>query len=216
MIKSTRPRIQRRALTVTTPSVVRPVRPRVTRREVALFEAKAVHAAEAFPFSPDPYVDYARYLTAAGGIAIIYKDLDERWRFIIRRFCAWVGATGIAAWLFLYHSPVHSLAINLLVLVVAAILNWLIVRQPIQVYRTMEIRPDGMILDGRDTFWLRYMETWPAFGPGADGTQVLHGIYGTRHIEYVTVRSFDPYDAAPTVFAAHLNEAMKQLWSWPY
>jgi hypothetical protein len=217
MIKPTvtRPRIQRRLLTVT----ARPVRrapPRVKRRELALWKAKAAHAADAAPFSPDPYVDYARYLTAAGGIAIVYKDIDERWRFLIRRLCLWAGATGAATWLLLYHSPVRSLAVNIVAVIATAIINWLIVRQPVQVFRTIEIRPDSMILDGRDTFWLRYMEGWPAFGPGEDDTQMLSGTYGTRRVEYLTVRGFDEFDSTPAVLAAHLNEAMQQLWSWPY
>ena len=206
-----RPQIRRRALTVT----ARPVR-RVARRDLALSDAKAAQAADAVPFSPDPYVDYGRYLTAAGGIGIVYKDIDERWRFLLRRLCLWAGATGVCAWLLLNHSPVHSLAVNLAAIVVAAIINWLIVRQPVEVYRTIEIRPDSMILEGRDVFWLRYMESWPAFGPGEDGTLLLSGIYGTRRVEFLKVRSFDEFDSTPTVLAAHLQEAMRQLWSWPY
>ena len=173
-------------------------------------------AAEAVPFAPDPYVDYARFLTADGGVAIIYKDLDERWRYTLRRLALWTGATAAAAWLLLHHSPVHSLAINIAVLIIVAIINWLIVRRPVEVYRSIEIRPDSMILDERDTFWLRYMETWPAFGPSPYGTQVLSGIYGTRRVDYLTVRGFDEFDSAPSVLAAHLNQAMQQLWSWPY
>ena len=122
-------------------------------------------AADAAAFAPDPYVDYARYLTAEGGLAIVYKDIDERWRHHVRRFFLWAGATGAAAWLVLHHSPVHTLAVNIAAIVVAAIINWLIVRRPVEVYRTIEIRPDCMIIDGHDVFWLAQMETWPAFTP---------------------------------------------------
>ena len=45
---------------------------------------------------------------------------------------------------------------------------------------------------------------------------MLSGIYGTRRVEYLTVRPFDEFDCTPTVLAAHLHEAMPQLWSWPY
>ena len=209
----TRPQIRRPSLTVTRP--VRRAPPPVKRREPVPPEPRLAHA-DAVPFAPDPYVDYARYLTAEGGVAIIYKDLDERWRYTLRRLALWAGASGTAAWLLWQHSPVKSLWINIVAMAVTAIINWLIVGQPIEVYRSIEIRPDGMILDQRDIFWLRYMENWPAFGPGEDGTQVLSGIYGTRRVEYLTVRGFDDFDSAPTVLAAHLQEAMRQLWSWPY
>ena len=190
--------------------------PQVKRREAAREEPRPGQTADAILFAPDPYVDYTRYLTAEGGVAIIYKDIDERWRFVVRRFALCGFFTGAAAWLLLYHSPVHNFAINFAVLIVTAVINWLIVRQPIQIYRSIEIRPDRMILDGRDVFWLRHMESWPSFGPGPDETQVLSGIYGTRRIEYLTTRCFDDFDSAPTVLEAHLKEAMQQLWSWPY
>lgn len=211
----TRPRLQRRPLTVT-PRTVRRSSPQVKRHETARLEPRTGQTADAVPFAPHPYVDYGRYLTAEGGVAITYKDIDERWRFVLRRFVIWGIATAAAAWFLLSHSPVHNLALNFAALIVTAVINWLIVRQPIQVYRSIEIRPDGMILDGRDIFWLRYIESWPTFEPGPDETQVLSGIYGTRRIEYLTVRCFGDFDSAPTVLANHLKEAMQQLWSWPY
>lgn len=212
----TRPRLRRRSPRVTV-QTVRRTPSQVKRRQPArLDEPRPTQNADAVPFAPDPYIDYARYLTAEGGVAIIYKDIDERWRFVMRRFVIWGIATGAVAWLVLYHSPVHGLAINFAALIVAAVINWLIVRQPIQIYRSIEIRPDRMILDGRDIFWLRYIESWPAFEAGPDETQVLAGIYGTRRIEYLTTRCFDDLDSAPTVLAKHLQEAMQQLWSWPY
>ena len=54
--------------------------PQVKRREAARLEHEPDQAADTVPFAPHPYVDYARYLTNEGGIAIIYKDIDERWR----------------------------------------------------------------------------------------------------------------------------------------
>ena len=44
----------------------------------------------------------------------------------------------------------------------------------------------------------------------------LGGIYGTRFVEYLTVRRFDKADRAPEVFAAHLQEAIQQLWARPF
>ena len=59
--------------------------------------------------------------------------------------------------------------------------------------------------------------TWkvvgPAFQPDKKGNQLLCGIYGTRFVEYLTVRRFDEFDRMPEVVAAHLQDAMRQLWS---
>jgi hypothetical protein len=45
--------------------------------------------------------------------------------------------------------------------------------------RRVEIRPDCLIIEGAETFWLRYMESgWPAFQPDGEGNQVLCGSYG--------------------------------------
>jgi hypothetical protein len=164
-------------------------------------------------FQPDPYVDYGRFLTPEGGILLVYKDLDPRWRHWIWRVFAWTAATGTEAWLLLWHSPVHSLWINIALLIVIGVVNGFIVWKPVEVYRRVEIRPDCMIVEGEAVFWLRLMETnWPAFRPDKDGNQVLCGVYGTRFVEYLTVRRFDEFDRMPEVFAAHLQDAMNQLW----
>ena len=52
-----------------------------TRATSALHEGFLTDIPSAVPaseFETDPYVDYARLLTAEGGILLIYKDLDER------------------------------------------------------------------------------------------------------------------------------------------
>jgi hypothetical protein len=43
----------------------------------------------------------------------------------------------------------------------------------------------------------------------------LCGIYGTRFVEYLTVRRFDELDRMADVFSAHVQDAMMQLWSRP-
>jgi hypothetical protein len=71
-----------------------------------------------------------------------------------------------------------------------------------------------MILERRDVFWLHMMaDGLPEFHQDEDGNQVLSGIYGTRHVEYLTARRFDEYDRMPEVFAAHLKQAIEQLWA---
>lgn len=170
--------------------------------------------APSFGFRTDPYVDYGRFLTPEGGILIVYKDLDLRLRHVLSRILAWSAATGCEGWLLLHDSPVSSGAINLACFFVMMIVNAVIVWKPPELYRRIEIRPDCMIVEDKDVFWLRMMETaWPAFHPDEDGNQVLTGIYGTRFVEYLTVRRFDDYDRMPEVFAAHLQEAMMQLWA---
>ncbi len=178
------------------------------RSDVAPLRSPAVE------FQPDPYVDYGRALTPEGGILIAYKDLDVRLRHTIWRVFAWICFTGIEGWYLLDRSPVHGMWINIACLLAVAVINWLIVRKPVELYRHIEIRPDCMIIEGAEVFWRRSMEGgWPAFKPDKEGNQVLCGIYGTRFVEYLTVRRFDELDRTPEVIAAHLQDAMRQLWA---
>ena len=208
------------------PPVARRVpRPAVVSRTIARLPrpvldrvASAVPQASPYPSGDkfDPYLDYARSLTREGGILVAYKDLDLRLRYLLWRIFAWTAATGFEAWFLLYRSPVESTWINVLCLLAVAGVNFLIVWKPPEVYRTVEIRPDCMIVEGKDVFWLSRMENvWPAFHPDEEGNQVLAGIYGTRFVEYLTVRQFDDEDRTPEVFAAHLQDAMQQLWAPP-
>ena len=87
-------------------------------------------------------------LTAEGGILIIYKDLDLGLRHTIWRLSAWSASTG-CAWAVLAHAPVHGRWITVTALLLTAIINWLIVRKPVELCRSIEIRPDCMILEGR-------------------------------------------------------------------
>lgn len=161
-----------------------------------------------------PYVDYCRVLTAEGGVLITYKDLDLRLRYTLWRIFAWTAATGFAGWSILQNTPLHSDWINFGCLLLVAVINWLIVRKPVEVHRQVEIRPDSMVLEGKDVFWLQYMENGlPEFRPDEDGNLVLSGPYGTRFVEYLTARKFDEYDRMPEVMAAHVQEAMQQLWA---
>jgi hypothetical protein len=177
-------------------------------------------AAQALPALPvliepetGPYLDYSRSFTPGGGVLIVYKDLDLRLRYTLWRIVAWTIFTGSEARLLLDHSPLQSQWINIACLLAIAALNWLIVRKPIELYRSVEIRPDCLVLDGGDVFWRSKMENgWPEFQPDDDGNQILSGIYGTRLVEYLTARRFDDNDSMPEVFAAHWQQAVEQLW----
>jgi hypothetical protein len=167
-------------------------------------------------FAFDPYFDYGRSLTPEGGVLIVYKDIDERLRHIIWRVFVWSLFTGYEAWLLFHEPPIHTLWLKILCVIAAAVLNWFIVRKPVELYRRVEIRPDCMILDGYDVFWASFMENGlPSFRPDKDGNYLLCGIYGTRFIEYLTVRKFDENDRMPEVMAGHLLQVMTQLWTRP-
>jgi hypothetical protein len=165
-------------------------------------------------FQTDPYVDYSRRLTPEGGVLFRYKDIDTRLRYTLWRIFAWTASTGAAGNHVVHYSPVDTPWINVACMMALAIVNWFIVAKPVEIYRLAEIRPDCMILEGSDVFWLALMENGlPRFGQDNDGNQILYGVYGTRFVEYVTLRRFDDYDGMPEVFAAHMKAAMQQLWA---
>lgn len=221
-----RPRIKR--LPSRAPTARRVARPGALRRTLARAAAPALKrgAAQASRtdaawsgFRPDPYVDYGRALTPEGGIVIGYKDYDRRLRHSLWALFAWTAATLPEGWFLLHHSPLHSAVPTAacFLAAAAAAANAFIVLKPVEIYRRIEIRPDCMILDGADIFWLQYMEGgWPTFQPDSEGNQVLCGIYGTRFVAYLSIPRFDELDRAPEVFASHLQDAMQQLWSKPY
>lgn len=167
-------------------------------------------------FQLDPYLDYGRFLTPEGGILFTYKDIDLRWRHIIWSVLAWASFTGLEANYLFDLAPPQNPWLAVILLLAAAIVNWLIVAKPVELYRRIEIRPDCMIIDGSDVFWARFIEGGlPSCRPDAQGNQLFCGIYGTRFVEFLTVRRFDEHDRMPEVMAAHLQEAMRQLWMMP-
>jgi hypothetical protein len=168
------------------------------------------------PFQIDPYLDYGRFLTAEGGILIIYKDIDERWRHTVWRLFAWMAFTGFEANYLFNPAPIQNQWLSIALLLAAAIINWLIVAKPIELYRRIEIRPDCMIIDGNDVFKVRFIERMPSFQSDAQGNQIFCGTYGTRFVEFLTIRRFDENDRMPEVMSDHLRHAMRQLWMVPY
>lgn len=161
----------------------------------------------------NPYLDYGRFLTPEGGVLIVYKDLDLRLRHTLWRVLAWSVATGCAGWFLRQDSPVHATWINVLGLMSMGLLNWLVVAKPIEIYRRIEVRPDCLILEGVEIFWRERMEGGlPTLQPEEDGSYILCGVYGTRFVEYGTLRRFDEFDRMPETLAAHLAAAMGQLW----
>lgn len=196
-----------RAYAVARP-IFRPRFPVVTRTE----PLQTIDIPELLGVETGPYLDYARRLTPEGGILIVYKDLDVRLRQIIWRVFAWLAFTGFECWMVVNASPVDSAWINTACLLAVAGVNFLILWKLPETHRSIEIRPDCMIIEGSDVFWLSHMESLPAIQKKENGKEVMCGIYGTRFVEYLTVRRFDDNDRTPEVLAAHLKDAMEQLW----
>lgn len=161
---------------------------------------------------PDPSPDYAIELTTAGGIEITYKTLDERARVKFLAAALWAAATSIDAWFLHANTPPMNALLSVACGLVAALLNLIVVSKPVEIYRSVEIRPDCMIIDRKDVFLVRHLQGWPGFQPGHLGI-VLCGVYGTREVEFLSLPTFDEFDRTPQVFAAHLEYAMQQLWT---
>lgn len=162
---------------------------------------------------PNPFADYGRYLTPEGGILITYKDIDRSAGYALLRVFAWIVSTGVGA------SIIFSLRFSFLsasgCLLTLAFITGLIVRTKFEVKHSVEIRPDGMIVDGTDFFALGDIGTnWPMLQMTDDDPDrmVIAGVCGTRFIEYMTVNRVDASDRMPEVLAADLEDAMEQLW----
>lgn len=165
---------------------------------------------------PDPFPDYARMFTADGSVRFVYKDVDERMRLLVAKVAIWTLATCVTFWFAHKARPIEPAIWNYLgALAMSGLYAWL-VYGPAELYRSLEIKPDCMVLDDEDTFWTQHMQMgFPSFRPGEDGHQVLRGIYGTRWVEFLTLRAFDELDRTPAVLSAQIAEAMRQLWMLP-
>jgi hypothetical protein len=172
---------------------------------------------EMHPSSPrrSPRDGYVRMLTEEGGILIAYKDQDRGVFLTLLRFFTWITATGVGGWLLFIESDV-PVGRCLLALAALTVISWHIVRRPIEIFHTVEIRPDILIIDGTDVFYAEDIgENWPELQMKDDDPDcmVIAGICGTRFIEYMTANRLDENDRTPEVLAEDLEAAMEQLWS---
>ena len=93
--------------------------------------------------------------------------------------------------------------------------------KPVEIYRRIEIRPDCMIIEGADIFWaLRKMEIgWSCLSvPTATAwsRSLRQSTARASSGEYLYRPAFrTSFDRMPEVFAAHLQDAMTQLWARP-
>jgi hypothetical protein len=163
---------------------------------------------------PSPFADYSRHLSSDGGILIAYKDIDRSIGYTLLRVFAWLVSTGVGSCF------IVSLSLGFLracgCMITLAFINGLIVRKNFEVRHTVEIRPDGMIVDGTDFFALTDIGTnWPSLQMIDDDDpdrMVIAGICGTRWVEYSTANRVDASCRMPEVLAADLEDAMEQLW----
>lgn len=163
---------------------------------------------------PNPYLGFSRVFTEEGGIALSYQDVDESLLRTILRVCAWVAVMAATGWFILNASPVQHDFLNFVGFALMGFISALILFRDVHVWRTVEIRPDCMIIENEDVFWVDQMELgWPSFRLTDEGHLMLCGTYGTRNVEYLTIRHFDDNDRMPEVFSNHLQQAMHQQWS---
>ncbi len=164
-------------------------------------------------FGPDPFVDYRRSLTPEGGILLTYKDLDLRFRHFLWGGLAWSLFTGLESYTLVTNATMFETWGLYCCALAIGLANWLIVGKPVEIYRRLEIRPDCMIIDGDEVFWARNMEhEWPGLEMKTDGEYMFQGVYGSRFVEFLTVRRFDENDRTPELFASHFKDAVEQLW----
>jgi hypothetical protein len=178
----------------------------------------------AIPATPDdphpvherrsPFKDYTRVLTPEGGVLIFYMDQDRSLFLATLRVFAWTVATGLGGWLIFFESPLNVVQC-LLTFALLMFINFRVVRRPVEVSHSVEIRSDAMIVDGTDVFYAGDIgDNWPELQMKDDDPDrmVISGIYGTRNVEYATANRLDPKDCTPEILAADLEAAMEQLW----
>jgi hypothetical protein len=161
-----------------------------------------------------PFNGYERTLTAEGGIRISYKDLNRGLLLLILRgiLCAAVTLAGTWLILFVWELPQTQMIAGGAVLIA---IDWGICKFKIKSRHILEIRPDAMIVDGKDVFYAEDIgDNWPALQVKDNDPErlVISGICGTRFIEYMTANRLDENDRTPEVLAADLRAAMEQLW----
>ena len=184
---------------------------------------------------PNPYVDFTRTFTDAGGIRLAFKIRDPQlWRTVLR-VLLWILVMAATLWFVVRASPypliprqcpsmracptglvAMHLGINAVAL---GLMGWLcawILFFADETLTSIEIRRDCMIVDDADLYWADRMDLgWPQIVRGDEDSFVLRGVYGTREVDYVTLHAFDEKDRAIQVLSAHLQFAMQQLWAQP-
>ncbi|MCP3463574.1 hypothetical protein [Bradyrhizobium sp. CCGUVB23] len=162
---------------------------------------------------PDALNGYVRILTERGGFLFNYRDQLRNPGLDSLRVVAWVVGTGATGWWLFFESSVPWLWC-IAGLVIAGVVIWLLAFWKISIRHSIEIHPDGMIVDGRFFSADLIGDNWPQFQMKGDDPNrlVLCGIYGTRFIEYAAANRIGKNDRMPETLAKDLEIAMDQLW----
>jgi hypothetical protein len=162
-----------------------------------------------------PFKDYTRVLTPEGGVLIFYMDQDRSFFLAMLRVFTWTVATGLGGWVIFFESALNAVQC-LLAFALLMFINVRIVRRPVEVSHSVEIRSDAMIVDGTDVFYAKDIgDNWPELQMKDDDDpdrMVICGMCGTRFIEYMTANRLDENDRTPEILAADLEAAIEQLW----
>jgi hypothetical protein len=155
---------------------------------------------------------YQRTLTADGGFQIIYSELVAGPLIDLLRITGWLATSAVSAWLLL-KLPFSLGTTAPACIASAGLLAALIWRKRFRMHM-IEIRPDGMIVDGRFFDIEGFEENWPQLQMKYENENrlVLCGRYGTRFIEFATAYRYDTNDRTPERLADDLELAMEQLW----
>jgi hypothetical protein len=180
--------------------------------ELARLDAHEVEALASAADPPDAFNGYTRSLTTRGGLLFTYWDQAGDAFLDGLQWFAWCVATSLVGWLVVKSRLPGSLAFVLFL--VAALLIGVIAFRKIKVWHSIEIHPDGMIVDGRYFSADMIGDHWPQLQMKHDDINrlILCGIYGTRFIEYATANRLDENDRGPEVLAEDLELAMEQMW----
>jgi hypothetical protein len=178
-------------------------------------EGPPTGTAPAPPGHRSPYERYSRILTRDGGILITYQDQVCGLLYSALRVSGWSVASTLTAWLILIKFDMSGLRAGA-ALFAAFALYFFIANLKIKRRHQIEIRPDSMIIDGTDIFLAeQFGENYPELRmPGSNPNRLsIGGTYGTRYIELCTVNRLNANDRTPEILAAHLKEAIEQLWA---
>lgn len=161
---------------------------------------------------PNPFEDYQREITGSG-VRITYRSRVAHILLDVLRFMTWVLGTLSAAYMLLFASG-FSWPTCFLLFVGIAVLGWWGLFLPLPVTHSIEVRQDGLVVDGRLFFLEGFGDNWPSLLMQNDdpNRMVLAGLYGSRYVVFAGVHRFDANSRVPELLAQDLDLAMDQLW----
>lgn len=167
--------------------------------------------------SPNPYGDYERHFMPDGSVRLLVPEGRISWMTLFTDIAnSLAGAT--IGWFIvsvLAEAMTGGSADVGPMFLIFGIITYVFVCTPPAMH-SVEIKPDCMVLDDQDVFWASQFElSFPNLGPDVNDEWKLTGIYGTRFIEFLSIRKHDDNDRTPELAAMHLQRAMQQLWGQP-